>query len=425
MQMNTTTRFCLTCLLLLGAFVGFRPSFAQQKRLLICCPEQLQPELSDFVLWKQQRGFEVLVSAVPEDFSELSFDYLLLIGNAQSLPPLSQPSKDPLQDYVISSDLQLLVDVYADSLPHIPAIGRLAVDSPEELQQCLQRSIDYEQHNNFALPSALLLTSSTPADEQQREVLEQLLTSANATIVSLPSTTTPDQVATHLNTGCHLLLYAGDGTPYAWNTSGFSAAHIPLLQNAQSPLPIVFSAACYNGNLLQDYCFAQVWTTASNNTASVGATAVVMATAPVAEQPPLYLQARFVENYLNAMSNPALLLGDVYANALAALLQEDASLPARETAAAFILFGDPTLQLHQPTSHIVPIEAAHRVQPYPNPTSGMLYLRQKPAEEPAILYTLYGQELLRTNNNCIDLTPFPAGMYLLRIGKQTQRLIRR
>ena len=61
---------------------------------------------------------------------------------------------------------------------------------------------------------------------------------------------------------------------------------------------------------------------------------------------------------------------------------------------------------------------------YPNPTTGQLHLSQQ--VDDVRVYDLSGRELLRQNNvQSLDLTPLPAGTYLLRLTRPDTSTTRR
>lgn len=70
------------------------------------------------------------------------------------------------------------------------------------------------------------------------------------------------------------------------------------------------------------------------------------------------------------------------------------------------------------------IDAQPDAQPlrlYPNPTTGLLHIEG--ADLPVQLLDLYGRRLME-GTTTLDLSPLPRGMYLLRCGTQTQKIIK-
>jgi uncharacterized repeat protein (TIGR02543 family) len=62
------------------------------------------------------------------------------------------------------------------------------------------------------------------------------------------------------------------------------------------------------------------------------------------------------------------------------------------------------------------------VKVYPNPTSGMVTVESNGAE--VRLYSLSGTLLKRTSGNSLDLSAYPAGVYVLKAGSKTARIVK-
>jgi M6 family metalloprotease-like protein len=62
---------------------------------------------------------------------------------------------------------------------------------------------------------------------------------------------------------------------------------------------------------------------------------------------------------------------------------------------------------------------------YPNPTDGMVYIRNAANETPEVtVYNVTGKVMLNTTQNPVDLSAFPAGVYLLRIGNKITKIVK-
>jgi uncharacterized repeat protein (TIGR02543 family) len=59
---------------------------------------------------------------------------------------------------------------------------------------------------------------------------------------------------------------------------------------------------------------------------------------------------------------------------------------------------------------------------YPNPTSGMVTIENNGAE--VLLYSLQGTLLERTSGSRLDLSGYPAGVYVLKSGSKTARIVK-
>jgi polygalacturonase len=63
-------------------------------------------------------------------------------------------------------------------------------------------------------------------------------------------------------------------------------------------------------------------------------------------------------------------------------------------------------------------------QVYPNPTTGMVYIRNKLANSPVAIYNNAGRLILETASAQIDTSSFPNGIYLVKVENQTIKLIK-
>ncbi|MDR0864641.1 MAG: M6 family metalloprotease domain-containing protein [Candidatus Symbiothrix sp.] len=64
-----------------------------------------------------------------------------------------------------------------------------------------------------------------------------------------------------------------------------------------------------------------------------------------------------------------------------------------------------------------------QVSVYPNPTTGKVYIKNAEGAEISV-YNLPGTELLRTRESSIDLSGYPKGIYLLRVGGKTVKIVK-
>jgi len=61
---------------------------------------------------------------------------------------------------------------------------------------------------------------------------------------------------------------------------------------------------------------------------------------------------------------------------------------------------------------------------YPNPTQGMVYIEKNAGEQEIELYNSLGRLLEQTKESYIDLSIYPKGVYLLRIGGETVKVVK-
>jgi hypothetical protein len=83
--------------------------------------------------------------------------------------------------------------------------------------------------------------------------------------------------------------------------------------------------------------------------------------------------------------------------------------------------------------HILPSEEitgiaetrhATSLQVYPNPTTGVVTIANADGAEVKV-YNLSGELLHRSRESCVDLSGYPSGVYLLRIGDEALKVVKK
>jgi hypothetical protein len=60
---------------------------------------------------------------------------------------------------------------------------------------------------------------------------------------------------------------------------------------------------------------------------------------------------------------------------------------------------------------------------YPNPTTGLVYIRSELSIGEVKVYSLIGRLLLKTNRQPVDLSRFGSGIYLIEVNGVTNKII--
>jgi hypothetical protein len=60
---------------------------------------------------------------------------------------------------------------------------------------------------------------------------------------------------------------------------------------------------------------------------------------------------------------------------------------------------------------------------YPNPTTGLVYIRSELAVEEVKVYSLIGRLLLKTNQQPVDLSRFGSGIYLIEVNGVRSKIV--
>jgi len=233
-----------------------------------------------------------------------------------------------------------LVDVNDDLRPDL-AVGRWPVDSVEEVEQLVNRTLAYEagaadDHALFAvdgtstefsvLVERLLADSAFPTEQAE------LLTGAPAT-----------EIAQSWNAGAWLVTYTGHGSLELWGKDElFSVDSVSQLNGEASP-PVVLQFTCLTG------LFANPETSSLSESLlryNQGPVLLVGATSLTYS----FDQEPFARELLIALQDESLeRIGDVFQSAKAALPVEERE-GVREVSDTFTLFGDPSARVVRPAN---------------------------------------------------------------------------
>ncbi len=279
--------------------------------------------------------------------------YLLLNGRASYDPrnylglghmDLVPTRISPSSGLMTSSD-DWFSDFTDSGMPTI-ATGRLPVSTVDEATTVIGKIVAYEgKSTNGAWTSQALLvadkddTYSFTQDSQA--VQAQLPATMQVTEVltgTVGTTAAQQDIVSGINSGQLLVNYLGHGSEEQWSGSDiFDTNSIPSLTNG-SQLPVFLIMDCLNG-FFQDV-YAQPLGVTLLLAPNGGAVAVLASSGLNQPLPQTQLDKRVVQNVMNA-SRPT--LGESILKAKSGI--SDASV--RRT---FILFGDPAMQVKQPSA---------------------------------------------------------------------------
>ena len=110
------------------------------------------------------------------------------------------------------------------------------------------------------------------------------------------------------------------------------------------------------------------------------------------------------------------------------------SVAAGETAATLTVTATSVYDNTQSASTTVTVTAAATavektpgaltLSAYPNPTGGVVYVENE-ANSEVELYSVGGELLLRTAGSAVDLSAFPSGVYLVKIGEKAAKVVKK
>lgn len=137
----------------------------EQPDTLVVCPDSYKESLQTWVEYRQEQGHVISIVKPPADAKQLANEIqkqaaknsnlktILLIGDSEGDQETTPTQYVPANVNVlfgaqpeIATDNRY-ADLDSDGVPDL-AIGRLPVDSPEELQKMIQRIIAYESNNS-------------------------------------------------------------------------------------------------------------------------------------------------------------------------------------------------------------------------------------------------------------------------------------
>lgn len=278
-------------------FVGWLsvPAQAQnQFDTLLICPVEFQAALTEWIEYREAQGHRIRVEAPAATAAGIKLqvrrvatrhpiEHLFLIGDpGQEIP---RPDVIVPTDYVdakvnvlFGSERHIATDnTYADldddGLPEL-TLGRLPVDSPEEVQQFVQRVIDYEQNqepdqqwrrnvNFVAGIGGFGGMIDNVIETSTRKIITDLIPEDYRTSMTFGSWRSPycpdprrfsETAIRRFNEGCMFWVYIGHGHPYRLDQVRFPDRNHSILDvrsakkiSCSNGSPIAIFLACYAG----------------------------------------------------------------------------------------------------------------------------------------------------------------------------------
>ena len=282
--------------------------------MLIISDRRFISELKDFIRWKRQEGFDVIVADVSRFDNAVSIKnyigslyrkknlaYVLLVGDAQQVPAgyLAGGASDMYYSYVDGNDH------YPDLL-----VGRLSAETTDQLRIMLRRTLAYEKAlsgdvHGYAKaigiasddgPGYLQLTDA----RHIRIIDSTLLRPAGYTTITelfdgeksgkdVSGNPDAEQLIRAVEDGAGLINYCGHGSVLGWTTTHFGNQQVGELTNTRD-WPVIFSVSCATGDFVHHECFAEKWLRASIKGNPTGAVALFMPSTAQSWAPPMCAQ---------------------------------------------------------------------------------------------------------------------------------------
>ncbi|MBN2169929.1 MAG: hypothetical protein JW819_01255 [Candidatus Krumholzibacteriota bacterium] len=314
--------------------------------MLVIAATELAPAALDLVAWKNQTGVPTRLVRTAEiggtaaeiqayiqaAYDEEGLAYVLLLGDAELLPPLYAGGAPADPDYALVAG----GDVYPDL-----CVGRLPAATAGEMDLMARRIIAYERDPEPS-PPWCAHAAGVGGNAALLDAVRDLLLAGPYTEVDrlyAPGATTAD-VAAALDEGRGLVNYCGHASAAGWQAPAFGLADVAALTNTFRP-PCIVDAGAMTGRFDGGTCLAEAWLRAGNDglpTGAVGvyapATALAYAEAEATQLHVAELLAAGASDRLGALCfGGACLMLDEYGPAGA------------ETFRHWILFGDPSLRV--------------------------------------------------------------------------------
>lgn len=298
----------------------------QQGTMLIVTPGMYLSTLEPFIVWKKQRGINVLVcntdtlsGGINEAklkqlatwyYQNKQIAYMLLVGDHTQVPAVTSPVNWVNASYGPCSDL---ANAYITNNDHYPEfiVGRFSAESIADVQTQVERTIAYEKYPNVStnwLQYQMGIASDqgdADSDDGQMdyEHICDIMDSNKNQYVYVNNkgffdgsqamcnddagSPNPTMITSQFNSGVGLINYCGHGSSSNWTTSGFGSTDVANLTNAEK-LPFIFSTACSNGYFMNFTCFAEALMRAQTSDGKPkGALATIMSSIVQDWNPPM------------------------------------------------------------------------------------------------------------------------------------------
>ncbi len=340
---------------------------SERGSMLIICPENFKKSIEPLKVWRIQTGISTeIINA--EQFADAdaihnfvknyyytngNLAYLLLVGDAKQVPTYQYTygASDNYYSYLAGNDH------YPDIL-----VGRFSAESVQDVEIQVKRTLQYEK--NPATDASWLTTVTgigstlSPGDDGEsdfqhirnllKEVKTTSYTQSNEFFDGSQGEGDADgnpatgNIIEKINQGTGVVFYAGHGSPSSMATGTITKDVVENLSN-NGKYPLIWSAACENGNFADRYCIAEAWLRASNNDQPTGAVAALMASGSQTSYPPMEAQDKIA----GLMSNPKEELSTMGAISVKGMMSMNDIYGSAgyETTDTWILFGDPSLRV--------------------------------------------------------------------------------
>lgn len=244
------------------------------KDYLIITPENLASGLTEFVDWKKNQGFNVIVETVlspandqaalagmiAKHYQESGTDFVIIVGDEKTIPMYKVKTSGSSQT---PTDLKYFtMDGGTDYIPDMFA-SRVAASTPEEVKAILAKSIEYSAKtsvNGEGWQKFIGVASNEGSNPSDNEYVLAIDEKFKAVMADAKSThlyqndsinSNPTGLNEAFNKGAFWMTYLGHGSGTSWPSMyrTYSTTDIKNIANQDVVKPVIIDVACMNGNL--------------------------------------------------------------------------------------------------------------------------------------------------------------------------------
>ena len=356
-------------------------SLGEEGSILIITPSEYISNLSSYIEWKRQAGFEVElvdistigntqlnISNYVKDYYQQNPDFLYLIigGDHNKVCAYNCGSTGGWMSEIKWSDAKYgLVSNSNDWYPDI-YVGRLSPSNLSTLNIMLQRNLEYDitPDTSSYYKRAIGLGSNEGAGygddgeadwQHLRNIRTDLLNYGYTDVYEFydgshggqdaNGNPNSNMVSNAVNQGIGLFNYTGHGDLNTCITGNYNSNHINSGTN-NGMYPFVISVACNNGTFTSGTCISEAWQRASNLGTPTGAIAAAGSSILMSWAPPMATQDEIVdilvESYIN---NKMQTLGGLFYSGQMKMLDDYNNADGREVIETWVFFGDPSTMI--------------------------------------------------------------------------------
>lgn len=310
---------------------------AQYTDYLILVPTSLEPGVRDFVQYKKNQGYNVIVETlttpqltlasvaqiIKQHYQADGTDFVIFVGDEKAIP---MHKVETSGSYQTPSDLPYLtLDGSKDSIPDVFA-SRITAATADGVKKQLQKSIDFEQRNYVSavgLKKVIGIASNEGSNPSDKDYITSINKefeggiNADTTLLHQDDTalSNPKSLNSKLDTGALWITYIGHGSGTSWPSmaTAYSTSNVKQLKNQPVVKPILIDVACQNGRLIKGQLGTSFMEVGTGN--DFGTAAYYGGTVNISWHPPAVMaqgiaQEQMSKNYKHL--GEALLAGHLY-----------------------------------------------------------------------------------------------------------------